>query len=221
MALAIAPYKNEAGLILQDTYKDKDMQLILLDPAGEDIVFDTPKAEIISRELTTTDYTRSLFQFADAAIYDGGLGKWYLEEIATITAGTEIVEYTQLVLIRGGANTAPKSISLVPVSNRITCAGHGLANGDPVVFTADVGATLPAEITSNTLYFALNVTADDFEVSANSLTALTLTGGSGTGYLKYAKGMIVTVLTETPSISLMPSNTRDYPIRVYSRGLSI
>lgn len=221
MALEIIPYKSEAGLILESVYKDVDMQLILIDPAGDDILFDTPKANIISRELTTTDYTRSLFQFTDAAIYDGGLGKWYLEKTTTVTAGTEIIEYVQLVLIRNGANTAPKSISLAPVSNRIVCAGHGLANGDPIVFTANVGATLPAGITVNTLYFALNVTADDFEVSANSLTALTLTGGSGAGYLKYAKGMIVAISTETPSISLMPSNTRDYPVRVYGRGLSI
>jgi len=68
----------------------------------------------------------------------------------------------------------------------VTDAGHGLENGDPVVFST-TGA-LPTGLTSGTAYYVVNKAADTFEVSATLGGASINTSGSQSGTQSYRTG---------------------------------
>ena len=70
-----------------------------------------------------------------------------------------------------------------------TSAGHGLANGDQIVFVNSGGA-LPTGLSANTFYYVISVTTDTFQVSTTfGGGALNFSNnGSGTNY--FHKGMI-------------------------------
>jgi hypothetical protein len=73
---------------------------------------------------------------------------------------------------------------------------HGLANGDPIVLTADAGSTLAGGLTAGTLYYAAAITSDTFQVStaADGSAIVDITSaGSGNMRLRYATGRLVWV----------------------------
>lgn len=55
-------------------------------------------------------------------------------------------------------------------ADTITMAGHGLANGDKVVFHTGNGAstTAPTNLTSGTMYYVVGVSGNDFQLSLTS-----------------------------------------------------
>lgn len=58
----------------------------------------------------------------------------------------------------------------------ISCTGHGLSNGDAIIFHTLTG-TLPTGITAGTVYYVINANTDDFQISATSGgSALNITG---------------------------------------------
>lgn len=102
----------------------------------------------------------------------------------------------------------------------VTQLSHGLANGNPVVFTTS--GALPTGITSGTTYYVINRTADTFQVSATvGGTAINTSGSqSGTHILnrRYVIGDLVSRLgvnyycIETGYDILPPNATYWYPL---------
>lgn len=71
----------------------------------------------------------------------------------------------------------------------VTVASHLLVNGDSFLITPDAGSTLPSGLSATTLYKAVSVSGNDFRVSTDGTTPISLgTGGSGTFKLRYANG---------------------------------
>jgi hypothetical protein len=61
------------------------------------------------------------------------------------------------------AGTRVRSCTASDATNVITCAGHGLGEGDAVFFTALAGG---AGVTANVTYYARDITATTFKISA-------------------------------------------------------
>jgi hypothetical protein len=117
---------------------------------------------------------------------------------AIVASGTSL-QYDSIALIFNGASTANKGFTNSNVdtsTDTITVTGHGLANGDAIVLTADAGSTLAGGITSGTLYYAANITTDTFQASTaadGSGIANLTSAGSGNMRLRYAAGKLVWV----------------------------
>jgi hypothetical protein len=69
---------------------------------------------------------------------------------------------------------SPKEFQADASTDVITCPSHGYASNDPVVF---YGGTVPAGLVEGTIYYASDVTANTFKVSATAGgAAIDLTG---------------------------------------------
>lgn len=73
-----------------------------------------------------------------------------------------------------GADCAPSANVTISLADPgvVTWEGHGLTNGQPVVFNEDGGGTLPSEIVAGTVYYVVDADADEFSVA-------TTPGGTG------------------------------------------
>ena len=117
---------------------------------------------------------------------------------ALVASGTSL-QYDSTALIFNGASTANKGFTNANVdasTDTITVTGHGLANGDAIVLTADAGSTLAGGLTAGTLYYAANITTDTFQVSTasdGSAIVNITSAGSGNMRLRYAAGKLVWV----------------------------
>lgn len=74
-------------------------------------------------------------------------------------------------------------------TNLFTITNHGFTNGNPVVFSSDVGSSLPSPLVAGTVYYTGSVTTNTFKIFADS--ALTnevqMTNvGSGTNQISYS-----------------------------------
>ena len=70
---------------------------------------------------------------------------------------------------------------VVAATDTVTVAGHTLGNGDQVFFT-NSGGTLPAGLTSRTIYFVVSATSNTFKVAATLAgAAVDITGASSGG----------------------------------------
>lgn len=76
----------------------------------------------------------------------------------------------------------------------LTLTGHGLANGDPVRFwNIGGGSSLPSPLVFGTVYYAVSVAANTFQVSATSgggAITLTTTGSGAIYAAKVAYGLL-------------------------------
>jgi hypothetical protein len=89
----------------------------------------------------------------------------------------------------GGFAERPFTSDLADV---VTSPGHGYANGDRVVFSAeDIGA-LPTGVVAGTLYFVRDVTTDTFKVAATS-------GGAAIDLTTVGSGKVRKVAVQTVS----------------------
>lgn len=73
----------------------------------------------------------------------------------------------------------PKEFICTPLTDIITCPGHGYVDTNKIVFYGD---TVPAGLTEGTVYYVVSATADTFKVAASAGGAaidLTTAGGSG------------------------------------------
>lgn len=71
----------------------------------------------------------------------------------------------------------------------ITSAGHGLSNGDAVVFS-NSGGGLPAGLSANTFYYVINASTDTFKVSTTLGGSAVDITGTGTGTHYFNRGVI-------------------------------
>jgi len=89
-------------------------------------------------------------------------------------------------------------------ADTVTVAGHTLSNGDQVFFT-NSGGTLPAGLTSRTIYFVVSSAANTFKVSATLAgAAVDITAAEGAGTHTVTKALPFTDLVSAglPKASL-------------------
>ena len=108
------------------------------------------------------------------------------------------------------------------VEDQVDAVGHGLANGDKVVFE-DGGGVLPAEINEHNVYYVINKGTDYFNISltsGGSKFAFTDDGGACFFFpinsAGVAQGAVVqSVMTDT-IISMSAVNNDSFPFRLKS-----
>ena len=101
--------------------------------------------------------------------------------------------------------------------DKLDISGHGFANGDRI--TVSSATTLPAGLSLGVLYYVVNKTADDFELSLTSGGAAVDITDNGTGAHKAVKWTQITladegdyqtgrrILAGSADISALPSGT--------------
>lgn len=88
--------------------------------------------------------------------------------------------------VERGSQCIPESVATISIATPgvVSWTAHGLAAGQPVVFTNEGGA-LPTGLTEGTVYYvvAAGLTADSFSVSATKGGAAVNTTGTSTGVI--------------------------------------
>jgi hypothetical protein len=72
----------------------------------------------------------------------------------------------------------------------LECVGHGFVNNDSVVVWAGSGDPLPGGLTEGTVYFVINATTDDLQLSATS-------GGASVSITSVGAGQLQKIVVET------------------------
>jgi hypothetical protein len=89
----------------------------------------------------------------------------YLGLFSAITAGT----FFGYIPAQGAAVGARKQFSVPDTTaDTLESPAHGFANNDTVIVFASVGAALPTGLSEGTVYFVVNQTTDDFQLSTTS-----------------------------------------------------
>ncbi|MEC4804751.1 MAG: hypothetical protein SAJ12_03835 [Jaaginema sp. PMC 1079.18] len=111
-----------------------------------------------------------------------------------LTASGASIQWDGIAMIANAHPNAPTLLESVdPATDTLTLTGHGLANGDRVMLTVDAGGALPTGVDGTVLYYAVNTSADTFQVSPSeggSPMAFSDTG-AGDLRLRYGSGELV------------------------------
>lgn len=75
------------------------------------------------------------------------------------------------------SGTVGENVSWVSATNKVTWAAHGLSNGTPVSFIPTGAATL-GSLVAGTVYYVLNATTNDFQLSLTPFGSVVSTGTS-------------------------------------------
>lgn len=87
--------------------------------------------------------------------------------------------------------TAPQAFVVPdPPNDTLECADHGFQNGDTVVLWAEPADPLPAGLAEGTIYYVINKTLDDLQLSATL-------GGSAINVTGVGAGTLQKIVTET------------------------
>jgi surface protein len=110
--------------------------------------------------------------------------------VTSLTTGMQVVGV-------GSPLTTAAAVTTTAATSLITRTAHGLENGDEVSFATIVTTT---GITTNTIYYVINKTADDFQISTSvGGSALTFTN-DGSGTIRY-RTEIVSIGAGTVTVS--------------------
>jgi hypothetical protein len=143
----------------------------------------------------------SLLRRADKARING-----FLEANSTwVTLGSNPFNATN----NSAVLVVTRPTATVTISNAspavVTWTAHGLANGDPVMFSTS--GALPTGLTASTLYYVRSSTANTFQVSLTATGAVINTSSAGSG-------------THTGSMGLVAGDTVDISDAIGGRGIS-
>jgi hypothetical protein len=162
------------------------------------------KAELIAAELPSGNgYSRYTYTVAENEVTYDEINRvaLYPERQWIVTAGTLALQYSGVAMLADAADEAPEVCTATPATDRINLTAHGLTDGDEILLTTQ--GSVFGGLTSDTIYYVVNATADDFQVEAAvGGGAIDLTDtGSGDVLLHYANGRIVMGLTlDSPSV---------------------
>lgn len=112
-----------------------------------------------------------------------------------------------LQFLYGTQNTGV-TCTFTNATERVNKVGHGLANGDKVMFSNSGGA-LPTGFVNYIVYYVVNKNNDDFQVSLTSGGAAVTISDDGSGTNKYHT-LNQTILTET-YIGFASTSADSYP----------
>lgn len=111
--------------------------------------------------LALTTYRTQAVTFANAGNCQGVI--FCIQTISTGATNRNVTARLQEAITVGSFNTS---------TERVNITSHGLANDTPVAFSST--GTLPTGITAGTIYYVINQTANDFQISTSA-------GGSAVG----------------------------------------
>lgn len=218
-------------------YLNKSLLLCVVDPGAgiADLLTDSSThAQVIARESTIAGAGRVLKSVTDVGVWDTVDGRWEVPAIEfLLEAPFASFDYYQLFTVVNGSLNRPKSFASADIniaSDTVTIANHGLANGEAFVITLQPGSLLPAPLNTDPqpfIYTALNISTNTFQISKDGVSAVNLSGtGTGSFWLKYAKGSVERLLTNratdgiTPTIaSLLAGQSKPYntPLNIRQR----
>ena len=175
-------------------------------------------AEIISRELLPINgYDRKTMTWAGPGTLDSGNHRHDMEEITTTWTGSggDFSFQTAILLADCPDNTPSYLISSVNSGTDLitTSSAHFRSQDDPIMIESD-GGSVPAGSDRTTLYYAdvvSSTTLKLLDAPAGSVVDLTDTG-SGTLYIRNAKGTPRYYIAETTSLTVFDAITFTYGI---------
>jgi hypothetical protein len=172
------------------------------------------KSEFFAAELKAQNgYQRAAIVFGSDGVYSNTNKRHEMPLVtATYSAVGGALQFQTVFLIADGSPNAPKSFAAADVnasSNVITIASHGLTSGDEIMVDAEAGSTLPSGLSAGTLYKAIGVSTDNFQISSDGATAIDIGAGSGTFRLRYANGKIHSFDVSTDSQLIQAGRTGD------------
>lgn len=134
-----------------------------------------------------------------------------------LVSGLKIHSNTKITILPGcGLFQAPRAANgsvqaataINTTTNVITCAGHGLVDGDHIVF--DTVVTSTGILTTGKVYYVRDKATDTFKISAHPLgTAVDITGSNGTGTFHKVATMTPLLYTSNCVIPLNASRAYD------------
>lgn len=149
--------------------------------------------DFLSTEVVGNGYARQPIAFASDGAYNPAQNRHEMPQATPqITAAGGSITFRTIFILynaRAESRVSFPGSAVDTGANTITVAGHGLANGEPIGFSDDGILGMIGGLAINTLYQAINVTANTFQVSSDGLTPIDLTSAGGGPYnLLYAKG---------------------------------
>ncbi|HAX75716.1 MAG TPA: hypothetical protein DCY88_07755 [Cyanobacteria bacterium UBA11372] len=227
MAVQQSVHLNQYEVFLRQIYLNVPIRLCVVDPAGGVpgllSATDSTKAQVIAKESVLIE--RGTGTLTSVGAYNPLIFKWETPDVTITMTATTSVEFYQLFTLVGGSANKPRSLTPSAINtstNVITLASHGLSNGDSIMIVPEAGATLPSPLSGTAIYQAFGITSGTFQISADGLTAVDLsTTGTGIFYLKYANGMLATILEQRSSdgsspvlISLPAGQSKEYKLKL-------
>jgi hypothetical protein len=183
--------------------KTKFYTLVGKDTSLTDI---SSKALVIAGEQIKTasnNYSRFNPNFGSEALYDSSNKRW-LMPIATWTISLpESIQYNYVALLADARVESNRPVTMTLTAGSpttfTTATDHGLDSGsnEEVMITDDDGGAFPTGLSPTTIYYAINISATEFQLSTTPLSAgpqtpLELTSAGTAGLrLRYAKGRLV------------------------------
>ena len=150
-------------------------------------------AQIIASEVAQTNGYSAPALTGGSEAYDSVQARSELAYPAlSFTAAGGAIEYDDAVVLADAPSTRSRTIDAVDAAaDRLTVSGHGLANDDKVMITADTGATLPTGLSGTAIYYAKAIDANLIELYQEEALTTKVTWpdtGSGSLRLRYANG---------------------------------
>lgn len=165
---------------------------------------------------------------AGATVLVNAVGEWSTDKASRIsidTCGVATVSSKEPVILAfdGNVNCEPASstkqitmqyfswltadvvVTFDNTTNIILETGTPRIAGDRVIFY-DTAGTLPAELREDTVYFVVNVNANDFQVSYTSADTPVPFTDDGSGTNSYS---VATLISSQPSLPIASNNPRD------------
>lgn len=152
---------------------------------------------------SSNNYARFNPNFGSTALYDSSNKRW-LMPIATWTISLpEAIQYNYVALLADARleSNRPVTMTLTAGSPTVftTTTDHGLdaSGNEEVMLTDDDGGAFPTGLSASTIYYAIHVSATEFQLSTTPATAGTqvpieaTSAGSAGLRLRYAKGRLV------------------------------
>lgn len=179
------------------------------------------KADFIAAELLpVSGYLRPQFLYNADGTYNAVNERYEMPPLdVSFTATGGFLQFQTAFLLANAHPVSARSFTNVevnPAMDRIAIASHGLVDGDEVLFTPGVAATLPSGLIPATLYFVVNATTNGFQVSTQlNGPAVDITDtGSGTCYCRCANGLVVALSVEPSQIQILDGTTHSYRIPI-------
>lgn len=155
------------------------------------------KAAFVAAELLQQDgYARSNVVYSEDGIFSNVNKRHDLPLVSAELEATAALQFQTVFLIANGNANANKSFNAASAvdatANTISVTAHGLSTGEEILFTVDGGAALPGGLVASTVYKAIVIDADTFQVSNDGISPIDISSlGSGTCRLRYVPGHIV------------------------------
>ncbi len=179
MSTNTAYRKNQEGLIYRSQLNDltADTAILKRQFYNSQIIYGnvdntmTEDAPVRFTVVGGDDAWGTELMLTDGTVIGGGLSTSFFTLNKMYTVSVSVADKISIVEFLYSAINSSIACTFTftggTVEDQVDCIGHGLSDGDKIVFTAGAGA-LPAELNDYTVYYVVNSDADYFNVSLTS-----------------------------------------------------